>query len=179
MLNNTKTTNCDVKPRVYVGTYAKYSGGSIAGDWLNLEDYDTEAEFYAACKELHKDESDPELMFQDFEGIPSDWYGECSISAKVWEWLDLDDDDREKVVALIGSLGAHYLGDLQKAVDNYIVGHADRFEEFAEEMAADLFPEVANNEGVGRYFDFDAFARDLRFDYDYCEETGYIINRNA
>ncbi|MDO8250269.1 MAG: antirestriction protein ArdA [Rhodoferax sp.] len=26
------------KPRVYVGTYAKYNEGSIEGGWLDLED---------------------------------------------------------------------------------------------------------------------------------------------
>ena len=25
--------------RIYVGTYGKYASGSIAGRWLNLEDY--------------------------------------------------------------------------------------------------------------------------------------------
>ena len=178
MLNNTKTTTCDVTPRVYVGTYAKYAGGSIAGDWLNLEDYDTEAAFYAACKELHKDESDPELMFQDFEGIPSDWYGECSIDKKVWEWLELDGDDREKVIALIGSRGAHYLKDLQEMIDEYIVCHVERFEEFVEELAYDTFPEIAEG-GLGCYFDFDLYEVDCRIDYDYCEETGYVVRRHT
>jgi len=31
-----KTSTCAA---VYVGTYAKYNQGSIAGAWLNLEDY--------------------------------------------------------------------------------------------------------------------------------------------
>jgi hypothetical protein len=26
-------------PRIYVGTYAKYNAGSIAGAWLDLDDY--------------------------------------------------------------------------------------------------------------------------------------------
>ena len=57
-------------PRVYVGTYGKYNNGSIKGAWLNLADYADKDAFYAACAELHKDESDPEFMFQDHEGIP-------------------------------------------------------------------------------------------------------------
>ena len=28
------------KPRVYVGTYYKYSMGSIKGDWLDLSNYE-------------------------------------------------------------------------------------------------------------------------------------------
>ncbi|HMP91047.1 MAG TPA: antirestriction protein ArdA, partial [Kiritimatiellia bacterium] len=60
------TTNT---PRVYVGTYAKYNDGSIAGEWIDLEGHDADS-FRDACLELHKDEADPELMFQDFEGFP-------------------------------------------------------------------------------------------------------------
>ena len=55
---------------VYVGTYGKYNGGSIAGKWLKLSKYESKNEFLQACRRLHKDESDPEFMFQDFENIP-------------------------------------------------------------------------------------------------------------
>ena len=71
--------------RVYVGTYAKYNSGSLAGKWLDLIDYKDKAEFIAACKALHKDEADPELMFQDYEGIPSWMISESHIDAEVWE----------------------------------------------------------------------------------------------
>ena len=50
-----------IEPRIYVGTYAKYNDGSIAGKWLDLNDYEDINAFYKACKKLHKDESDPEL----------------------------------------------------------------------------------------------------------------------
>lgn len=56
--------------RVYVGTYAKYNNGSLFGKWLDLSDYSDKEEFIEACWELHKDEEDPELMFQDYENIP-------------------------------------------------------------------------------------------------------------
>jgi antirestriction protein/predicted RNA binding protein with dsRBD fold (UPF0201 family) len=84
-----------VEPRVYVGTYGKYAGGSIEGKWLNLEDYADKEDFLKACAELHKDEADPELMFQDFEGFPEEYYSESSISDELWDWLELDEEDRE------------------------------------------------------------------------------------
>lgn len=70
--------------RVYVGTYAKYNAGSLEGKWLNLADYANKAEFIAACLALHKDEADPELMFQGWEGIPSWMISEGHIDAEVW-----------------------------------------------------------------------------------------------
>lgn len=70
--------------RVYVGTYHKYNSGSIEGAWLSLSDYANRDEFYAACRKLHKDEADPEFMFQDWEGVPSWMIGESHIDAEVW-----------------------------------------------------------------------------------------------
>lgn len=63
------------KIRIYVGTYGKYNSGSIAGAWLTLNNFKNESEFWAACRALHKDERDPEFMFQDYE-LP-DMLGGC------------------------------------------------------------------------------------------------------
>ena len=80
------------EPAVYVGTYEKYNNGSIGGGWMSLEGHDKES-FYAACAELHSDESDPEFMFQDFQNFPREFYGESGLAAEIWDWLELDEDD--------------------------------------------------------------------------------------
>lgn len=72
--------------RIYVGTYGKYAAGSIAGGWLTLSDYANKAEFLAACRELHKDETDPEFMFQDANGVPSWLWGESFVSEDIWRY---------------------------------------------------------------------------------------------
>lgn len=72
--------------RVFVGTYGKYAAGSIEGAWLTLSDYANKAEFLAACRKLHKDEADPEFMFQDAENIPSWLWGESFIDEAIWSW---------------------------------------------------------------------------------------------
>jgi antirestriction protein len=56
--------------RIYVGTYAKYNAGSIKGAWFDLEDYSDRDAFLKACRELHKNEQDPEFMFQSFQDFP-------------------------------------------------------------------------------------------------------------
>lgn len=48
--------------KLYVGTYAKYNRGSIAGAWLDLDKFKDADEFAAACRRLHKDESDMKRM---------------------------------------------------------------------------------------------------------------------
>lgn len=69
--------------KVYVGTYRKYNNGNLDGKWMTLEDYSSFKEFINACCEVHKDESDPELMIQDTEDFP-DGLG-CG------EWLSEED----------------------------------------------------------------------------------------
>ena len=66
--------------KLYVSTYAKYNAGSLFGKWMDLNDYADHDDFIEACKELHKDETDHEFMFQDFEGFPDIFYCECDAS---------------------------------------------------------------------------------------------------
>ncbi len=92
-------------PQVYVGTYGKYNSGSIEGKWLNLEDYKSLEEFLEAAKELHKDESDPELMFQDSMNFPEQYYGESYIKPELWDWIALDDREKAIVSAYFEKVG--------------------------------------------------------------------------
>ena len=72
-------------PSVYVGTYRKYNEGSLYGMWVDLVacgNYDT---FIEVCHKLHADESDPELMFQDYENFPEKWYSESCMDEDTFE----------------------------------------------------------------------------------------------
>ena len=82
------TTSAAITPRIYVGTYAKYNDGSIFGKWFDLSDYSSKEDFLADCAELHKDEADPEFMFQDWEDIPDTFISESSIGEDFWEWWE-------------------------------------------------------------------------------------------
>ena len=80
-------------PQIYVGTYAKYNNGSIFGEWIDLEIYDTKDSFFEYCKELHSDEEDrssgrPEFMFQDYENIPKKLISECSLNDKLFVYIE-------------------------------------------------------------------------------------------
>lgn len=145
--------------RIYVGTYAKYSNGSIAGAWLNLEDYADKGEFLEACAQLHKDESDPELMFQDWEDIPEGFVGESHVSDDVWEWLELSEEAR-KVWAIYRE-HVDQSGTFEQAEDNYrgtYTSPADWAEESLEESG------IINNvpTELRGYIDFESYARDAK-----------------
>jgi len=151
------TTNT---PRVYVGTYAKYNDGSIAGEWIDLEGHDADS-FRDACLELHKDEADPELMFQDFEGFPREYYGESGLDPKLWDWLDLTEDEQELLAVYLEHVNQD--GTLEEAQDAY----AGKFNS-EEDWASDFLEETGALESVPEnlryYIDFAAYARDAGID---------------
>lgn len=84
---------------VYVGTYKKYNEGSLFGKWLDMSDYDSYEDFIAACKELHKDEVEPEFLFQDFEfdskvrPLLEQLVTESHVDPRAWDVFDLDSED--------------------------------------------------------------------------------------
>lgn len=151
-------------PRIYVGTYAKYNSGSIAGAWLDLEDYSDKDSFLEACAEVHADEEDPEYMFQDFEGFPKSYYSESSIPEELWDWLDLDDSDREMVEAYREGVEAD--ADIDHIRDQF----AGRGYDTEADWAAEWLEDTGGLEGVPdhlrNYIDYEAYARDARLGGD-------------
>ena len=149
--------------KVYVGTYRKYNDGSIQGDWLDLEDYECKKDFIKACLELHCDEQDPELMFQDWEEIPSRYITESSIEEDLWEWLKLSHDEQEIVSTYFEEVDEH--ASPEEALEAYD-GEHDSEEAWAREfwdqagMSSEL-PEFAQN-----YIDYRSFARDAQMGGD-------------
>lgn len=132
-------TTTDSIPRVYVGTFNKYNSGSIAGRWIDLDGHDSET-FRKACLDLHSDEHDPEIMLQDFEGFPRSFYSESGLDPKVWEWLSLDERQREIVAAYAEALGSHDF-DLSDALDRF-VGEYDSGADYAQQLAEDMGAEI-------------------------------------
>lgn len=85
-----------------------YNSGSLFGKWFDLSDYDDAEEFYKDCFKYHRNEflSDgcrPELMFQDWECIPSFLISECCFhqdSFRYFETISEMDDDRAEAFEL-------------------------------------------------------------------------------
>jgi hypothetical protein len=102
-------------PAVYCGTYHKYNCGSIAGAWVRITDYANGEEVLKACAKLHKDEADPEFMFQDYENFPQWFYGE-TMNAKDFDnilawWKEEQAKPQEKADALIEEYAKEMGGD--------------------------------------------------------------------
>ena len=72
-------------PAVYCGTYAKYNNGSLYGMWIDLSTFENYHDFMEFCYRLHANESDPELMFQDYEHYPEQWYCEGCMGESTFD----------------------------------------------------------------------------------------------
>ena len=156
-------------PKIYVGTYSKYASGSIEGAWLDLEDYATKDEFHAACAELHKDETDPEYMFQDMEGIPEGMASEGHVSDDLFDWVNLGAFDRELLYVFRENIDQ--TGTLEQAQDVYH-GTFDSAAGYAEEITEDCndIPKYLEN-----YIDYESMARDMGYNgTSFVEHNGKI-----
>lgn len=175
---STMTSLAFADARVYVGTYGKYNNGSIYGKWLDLADYDNKREFLDACYELHSDEHSPELMFQDYEGIPEGLIGESFIDERFFELREeLEEGEEEAFSAYceyyrIDGLKSFEL--LNKFRDTYM-GEFNSEEDFAyglyEDTIAGDLPEFCQI-----YFDHERFARDI-FSTDYDFVDGFVFRQ--
>lgn len=162
--------------KLYVGTYGKYNSGSIEGAWLDLNDYADKDEFIEACLELHKDEHDPELMFQDYEAdnqLEKQFYGESYISERYWEYKDALDNcglDADVVAEYIMQVGYDdVIEGIEKASENYC-GTWNSLEEWAEdEVEQGGYLDKDLPSWITCHIDYSGIARDLSYDYNVVE----------
>lgn len=152
------------EPKVYVGTYAKYNNGSIQGEWIELEDFAGLCtggdDFWAMCAEIHSDEDDPEFIFQDWENIPDGLISESSIDDGLWEWLRLDDDQREIV-----SIYREHI-DKSESIDRILERYRGEFSskgDYAEQFMDDCY-EIPDH--LASYIDYEKFANDCELGGD-------------
>jgi len=146
-------------PAVYVGTYHKYNCGSIAGKWLDLTEFDDEQDFLAACSKLHADEEDPELMFQDWEGIPSGLASESHVN---WAFIDAYRQAKEEGQGEAFVEWAEYFNACDyDAFQEAYQGEAESEEDYARNYADETGLLNDMPDSLLIYFDYEAYGRDM------------------
>lgn len=176
-------------PALYVGTYGKYNGEEgIEGKWLKLDDYADADDFIRACYQLHANEEDPEIMFQDSMGIPDFLYQESLSRANIediYTWLGLDDDERERLEAyeeVTGDKEGSVEERAEKAEERYFTsidkGNAsfDLYKSLAEQCVEEGLVDFDNVEFLQRYFDYEAYGRDLKYEFSIAD-NGMVFRR--
>jgi len=165
--------------RIYVGTYEKYNSGSIAGKWLDI-DAMSKSEFYTKCEELHKDEKDPEFMFQDFENIPKNMIGESWVSDLVFEIAEnVEEGDLEAFFEFLNAFGIDAENnDINELVDEFTDcyrGEHDTLKDYIEEMFDECYmPEVP--ESMRFYISYDLVYREHAHNYYFC--NGHVFEQH-
>lgn len=163
-------------PSVYVGTYEKYNNGSIAGAWVALAKFDTADDFYKHIADLHKDETDPEYMYQDFENFPREMYSESGMDIdKLIEYAHLDDEQRTLIDEYMDATGSTYDEARERAEESYQMrletyNHEREYGEYIVDDAG-IF-EVP--EALQGYIDYEAVGRDYLMDMS-VSENGYVF----
>jgi len=157
-------------PSIYVGTYHKYNSGSLFGKWIELDDYNDADEFYQACTKLHKDEDAPELMFQDWEGIPDKYISESGIAPEYWELIKAAQCSYLDEAVFLAAADLDIPVDM---VEELYQGLYDSDEDFAQCLADDMGLLSDEYQWPNSYIDWERAARDLMMDYD--ESDGHYF----
>ncbi|MCF2487515.1 antirestriction protein ArdA [Dyadobacter sp. CY347] len=162
-------------PRIYVGTYKMYNCGSLFGKWFDLTDYAGVKEFYQDCYEYHRNEFDTELMFQDWENTPDFLVSECCLDENAFPFFQtISEMDGETAEAFkVYSEQINCWPGNGKSLDEQIDAFQDSYRGYFGGSMKDAKVEYAYQyiEETGlfadmpttleRYFDYEAFARDL------------------
>lgn len=161
-----------METKIYVGTYKKYNEGSIYGEWLDLSDYNDYEELIQAMRDLHKDEEDPEFMFQDWEcsGVieKMNLIGESYISSEIYEILETIENSyysEEVIEAYLDCYGVENdIYNLIKRVEETYNGEFNSDEDFTQYLLEET-GDIPQNLPSYIHIDWESTARNIMYDY--------------
>ena len=155
---------------IYVGTYSKYANGCLDGAWLNLDDFVDFDDFERKCKEIHRDEQDPEFMIQDYEAgylINKRNYQESGISW-IEEIFEIAENFRNTSIeegAFYAFYEAfdHFPEDENEFYDKYL-GEFSSYSDLGYFLIYELgcwdVPEILKN-----FIDYEKYGREASWDF--------------
>lgn len=157
-------------PRVWIGCLHCYNDGELIGNWFDAIDADEVSLADVHRGSGHGSASCEELWIMDHEYLPV--RGEMSPHEAA-EWAKsltgVNEHLRPALRAWVesGNYTAEGKGDLPAVPDfeDAYAGEWDSFREYAEQLADDI--DLLRNvpEEIKGYFHWDAWTRDLAFDY--------------
>lgn len=176
--------------RIYVASLSDYSAGILHGVWIDLANCSGEDEVWEAIRAMLADsptartEGAPaeEWAIHDFEGFAGLRVHEGESIGALWEAHELLEslDDPEAFTdwlayersAGISEVTQENIDAFQDAYRGWY--HNER--EFAEELVDELGILSGNADDLlSRYFDYEAFARDLFISDYYMTDAGHVF----
>ena len=153
--------------KIFVNTWGNYNrNGAEGGEWLTLpmEEKELDANLSRIAQKMG--DNSPEWVIHDYEWDMGFYYpiGEYESISRLNDMArdlaDMDEYDLEKLDAIIEEFSYDPTEALYR-FDEYTYYSGKTLREVAEELVEECYdiPEIAL-----LYFDYDAFARDLKFD---------------
>ena len=157
---------------IFVNTWGNYNeNGADGGQWITLPmEEDELQEVLENIAALMKDD-DPEWFINDYEWTIDTELGDVHEMDSIIEWNErcqeadnLEEYEAEEIAAAMEAYGYTFAEAYERQQRGCFVFYAGRdLQEVAEEIADECYLYNAP-EFLARYFDYDAFARDLSFD---------------
>ena len=155
---------------IFVNTWGNYNtNGADGGQWITLPMDSDELEEVLENIAAHMKDEDPEWFINDYEWTIEMELGDVHEMDSITEWNErcqeadnLEEWEAEEIAAAIEAYGYTFAEALDRQQRGCFIFYPGQdLEEVAEEMINDCYdlPEFAL-----RYFDYEAFARDLSFD---------------
>ena len=168
--------------KVYVGTYNKYNNGSIKGEWLTLSNFADVQEFNSKCQDIHKDEKDPEFMYQDYEGIPKPLIGESWLDASLFDLLNLglDDDEQTAFLEFMDNQSFYWV-DIEEAYSSFEESWRGNFIQlsyYTDEEADERFELSNRNDEISFYFDYEKYCYSRKCEGLWISDNGNVFESN-
>ena len=175
------TTQTTVRPSVWIGCLACFNAGVLNGRWFPAEDADE-----VMPDDLHQKPTDhEELWVFDHEGFPRGTSEMSPDTAQLWGEA-FDEVGEEQWPALLAwvETGCYIAsGDTLPSASDFeerYSGCWDSFEDYATQWAEDTCLMEDWPEEAQYYFNWDAWTRDLKFDYTVADtpDGGVFIYRS-
>lgn len=173
------TINDKTTPRIYIACLAAYNNGKLHGRWINANQEPREiwAEISSVLK-TSPERGSEEWAMHDYEGFGEIHLSECPDIAHVSTIARLIQDHGEAFTLWYQSQDGHGFDTegLEEKFSEQWQGAHDSESSFADHLLEETghlneLPEWARN-----YFDFESYARDLRFggDYSFVRHAGQV-----
>ena len=155
---------------IFVNTWGNYNtNGADGGEWITLPMDADELEEVLENIAIKMGDNDPEWFINDSEWTIEMELGDVHEMDSITEWNDLCNEadalqewEAEEIAAAVEAYGYTFREALERHERGCFIFYQGRdLEEVAEEIINECYdlPEFAL-----RYFDYEAFARDLSFD---------------
>lgn len=158
---------------IFVNTWGNYNeNGADGGEWITLPMDAEELEEVLENIAAKMGDNDPEWFINDYEWTTEIDLGDVGEMDSITEWNELlegaeslDEYEAEEIAAAMEAFGYSFQEALSRQSRGCFFFYPGRsLEEVAEELVNECYFTKDTPEILTRYFDYEAFARDLGFD---------------